>query len=139
VKSGWKTTEAWLTMLLLGGLATAMQELINSLPQLLAAAPPWAAPLAPIAVVGLGWVAKRVLVEYTKSRVALKLGTDPAADAAAAAGTGGPKSIWTILPSHAGRAPPAPYILRMRALAKYLASVATSSPSGTPIALYFWK
>jgi hypothetical protein len=86
VKSGWKTTEAWLTMLLLGGLATAMQELINSLPQLLAAAPPWAAPLAPIAVVGLGWVAKRVLVEYTKSRVALKLGTDPAADAAAAAG-----------------------------------------------------
>lgn len=88
LKSGWKTTEAWLTMLVLGALASAGQELINVLPQILATPgmPPWIAPLAPMALIGLGWVMKRVLVAYTNSRVALKLGADPAVEAAQQAG-----------------------------------------------------
>jgi len=94
IRSGWKTTEAWLAMLLLGGLAAAGQQLITALPTILAnpAIPPWVAPIGPIAVVGLGWVMKLVVSEYTKSRVALKLGVDPDVAAAVAAGAAAAKA-----------------------------------------------
>jgi hypothetical protein len=87
IRSGWKTTEAWLAMLLLGGLATVVEQLINALPAIMATPglPAWIAPIVPVAVVGLGWVMKLVVAEYTKSRVALKLG-NPDVTAAIAAG-----------------------------------------------------
>jgi hypothetical protein len=75
-KSGWKTTEAWLAMFLLGVLSYAGQQLLTLLPVILSNPnmPPWVAPLGPIAIVGLGWVMKLIVNNYTKARVALKLG-----------------------------------------------------------------
>jgi hypothetical protein len=76
-------------MFLLGVLAYAGQQLITLLPTILAnpAMPPWLAPVAPIAIVGLGWVMRLVVAEYTKSRTALKLDANsPDVSAAIAAG-----------------------------------------------------
>ncbi len=86
-KAGWKTTEAYGTMMLLGMLGEGARELIAILPTLAAnpATPPWLTPMIPIAVLGLGWCAKRAMVEYTKSRVALKL---PVADVTEAVAAG---------------------------------------------------
>lgn len=87
--SGLKTTELWIAMFLLGVLTYAGQQLITLLPTILAnpAMPPWIAPVAPIALVGLAWVMRLVAAEYTKSRTALKLDANsPDVSAAIAAG-----------------------------------------------------
>lgn len=90
VKSGFATTELYLAVVLLAGLAYAVQQLINILPSLAAnpAIPPWAAALIPIAVTGLGFVAKLVVSEYTTLRGQLKLGasSDPSVSNAVTAG-----------------------------------------------------
>lgn len=88
VKSGWKTTEAWLTMIFLGGVAYTAQELLNILPAMLQMPnmPPWVAAISPIAIVGLGFIAKLALNKYTAARTELKLGPDPAVQQAQQAG-----------------------------------------------------
>jgi len=90
VKSGWKTTEAWLAMMLLGVLSYAGQQLLTMLPTIIANPnmPAWVAPLGPVAIVGLGWVMKLIVNNYTKARVALKLGAPDEAAVAAAVQAG---------------------------------------------------
>lgn len=88
LKSGWKTTELYLTVLLLGGLGTVIEQLTQMLPSIAASPgmPPWAAPLMALAPVLLGLIGKQVLTHYTEQRTALKLATTPpATDATAAA------------------------------------------------------
>ena len=46
------------------------------------------APLGPVAIVGLGWVMKLIVNNYTKARVALKLGAPDEAAVAAAVQAG---------------------------------------------------
>lgn len=86
IRSGWKTTEAWLAMFLLGALATVLEQLINALPAIMATPgmPAWVAPIVPVAIIGLGWTMKLVVNNYTKARVALKLGNPDVIGAVAA-------------------------------------------------------
>ncbi len=76
LKSGWKTTEAWLAMLALGGCGWVLQQLVAVLPELAKSpgVPSWAAAVIPIALVGVAWVAKLVVGEYGQMRKELKLG-----------------------------------------------------------------
>lgn len=101
--SGLKTTEMWLAMLLLGALAWLGHQLVMLLPTILATPgiPAWVAPIGSVAVVGLGWVMRLVVAEYTKARVALKLdaNSDPAVAAALA-------EAAKISPADALAAPP---------------------------------
>lgn len=87
ISPGWKTTEMWLTTLLLAGLGTVIEELVKMLPAL--AAQPNANPMlvvgVPVAIGALGLAATWAKTTYTKQRAALKLAsTPPATDAAAA-------------------------------------------------------
>lgn len=90
ISAGWRSTELYLAVALLGGLGYAVQQLITILPTLALnpAIPPWAAALIPIAITGLGFVAKLVVSEYTTLRGQLKLGAaaDPSIAPAIAAG-----------------------------------------------------
>jgi hypothetical protein len=88
ISPGWKTTELYLTTLLLAGLGTVIEQLVQMIPSIAAnpSLPPWAAPLLALAPVLLGYVAKQVATHYTEQRTALKLATTPpATDSAAAA------------------------------------------------------
>lgn len=85
--AGWRTSELWLSTAGLGLLSTLIAFVISALPSLAAnpSVPAWAAPLLVLAVTPLGYLAKRIIVEYNKGRVALKL---PVADVTAAVAAG---------------------------------------------------
>jgi hypothetical protein len=75
VKSGWRTSEAWIAMFLLGMLTWALQQLLSILPTLAAdpAMPGWIIPIFSLAPVGIGWLMKLVWAKYAELRHQLKL------------------------------------------------------------------
>ena len=89
--SGWKSTEMWLAMLLLGGAVGLEQQVVTSLPAILASLsmPGWAAPLLALVPVALSFVLAKTTNAYTQARLDLKLAhldaISSAGDAAAAA------------------------------------------------------
>lgn len=95
VKSGWKTTELYVVMLLLGGLGFLIEQLLPLIGTIAAnpAMPPWAAAVVPLAIGLLGWAGKAVAAEYIKSRAALKLGAPVTVDVTAAVAAGASAAV----------------------------------------------
>lgn len=89
VKSGFKTTELYLSMLLLAGLGAVIEQLIPLIPTITSTPgmPVWAGAVVPIAIGALGWAGKGIASEYLKTRLALKLPT-PQVDVTAAVAAG---------------------------------------------------
>lgn len=86
---GWKTTELYLSLLLLAGLGAVVDQLLPMIPLIAAnpSLPPWVSLVIPAVVGALGFAAKGIHTEYLKSRVALKLPT-PETDVTAAVAAG---------------------------------------------------
>lgn len=77
LKSGWKTTEAYVTMLAMGGMTYVLEELLKIIPNIAQnpALPPWLAPLLTLAPMGIAYLLKLTAKNYTDRRTELKLGT----------------------------------------------------------------
>jgi hypothetical protein len=91
VKSGWKTTEAWLSFFALGALTWVLEQLVAAIPTIAAipGIPGWTAPVFALAPIGIGYLLKRVVANYGQMRTDLKLehanAATPATDKEAAA------------------------------------------------------
>jgi hypothetical protein len=83
LKAGWKSTEAWLSLIGLFIAAWGVYALTSLLPEIVKALPanPQYAGIIALGVsgatAGLGWLAKHIIVEYTNARTKLKLPSLP--------------------------------------------------------------